>query len=67
MLGFKACGLSYVTLMCKKIPVVIIILQRMERQLREDRRAQWMASLRGPGWARQGKDEHGCARMGKDG
>ena len=28
---------------------------RMERQLREDRRAQWMASLRGPGWARQGR------------
>ena len=28
---------------------------RMERQLREDRQAQWMASLRGPGWARQGR------------
>ena len=28
---------------------------RMERQLMEDRRAQWMASLRGPGWARQGR------------
>ena len=28
---------------------------RMERELREDRRAHWMASLRGPGWARQGR------------
>ena len=28
---------------------------RMERALREERRAQWMASLRGPGWARRGR------------
>ena len=28
---------------------------RLERQLREDRRAQWMASVRGPGWARAGR------------
>ena len=28
---------------------------RIERALREERRAQWMASLRGPGWARRGR------------
>ena len=28
---------------------------RVERELREERRAQWMASLRGPGWARKGR------------
>ena len=28
---------------------------RMERAMREERRAQWMASLRGPGWARSGR------------
>ena len=28
---------------------------RLERQLQEERRAQWMASLRGPGWARRGR------------
>ena len=28
---------------------------RLERQLREDRRANWMASLRGPGSARKGR------------
>ena len=28
---------------------------RLERQLREERAAQWMASLRGPGWARRGR------------
>ena len=28
---------------------------RMERQLREDRRANWMAGLRGPGSARGGR------------
>ena len=28
---------------------------RMERELREERRAQWMASVRGPGWARRGR------------
>ena len=27
---------------------------RLERELREERRAQWMASVRGPGWARRG-------------
>ena len=27
----------------------------VERELREERRAQWMASLRGPGWARKGR------------
>ena len=26
---------------------------RMERVMREERKAQWMASLRGPGWARR--------------
>ena len=26
---------------------------RLERELREERQAQWMASLRGPGWARR--------------
>ena len=28
---------------------------RLEKQLREERAAQWMASLRGPGWARRGR------------
>ena len=28
---------------------------RLERELREERRAQWMASVRGPGWARRGR------------
>ena len=28
---------------------------RVERQWREERKAQWMASLRGPGWARSGR------------
>ena len=28
---------------------------RLERELREERTAQWMASLRGPGWARRGR------------
>ena len=28
---------------------------RMERVMREERKAQWMASLRGPGWARRGR------------
>ena len=28
---------------------------RMERRWREERKAQWMASLRGPGWARSGR------------
>ena len=28
---------------------------RVERQLREERRAQWMATVRGPGWARRGR------------
>ena len=31
------------------------VLARMERRLREERRAQWMASVRGPGWARGGR------------
>ena len=28
---------------------------RVERELREEQRAQWMATLRGPGWARKGR------------
>ena len=28
---------------------------RVERQWKEERKAQWMASLRGPGWARSGR------------
>ena len=31
------------------------VTARMERRLREERRAQWMASVRGPGWARGGR------------
>ena len=27
---------------------------RLERQLQQERKAQWMASLAGPGWARRG-------------
>ena len=33
---------------------------RMERQMREERAAQWMASLRGPGWARRGRCHMGA-------
>ena len=28
---------------------------RVERELREERTAQWMATVRGPGWARRGR------------
>ena len=28
---------------------------RVERELREERKAQWMATVRGPGWARRGR------------
>ena len=28
---------------------------RLEQEMREERQAQWMASLRGPGWARRGR------------
>ena len=28
------------------------VAMRMEAQMKEERRAQWMASLQGPGWAR---------------
>ena len=31
------------------------VAMRMEVQMREERKAQWMASLRGPGWARRGR------------
>ena len=27
------------------------VAMRMEAQMKEERKAQWMASLRGPGWA----------------
>ena len=35
------------------------VAMRMEEEMRRDRRAQWMASLAGQGWARRG----GCHRM----
>ena len=31
------------------------VAMRMEEQMRKERRAQWMASLQGPGWARRGR------------
>ena len=31
------------------------VAMRMEGQMKEERRAQWMASLQGPGWARRGR------------
>ena len=31
------------------------VAMRLEGQMREERRAQWMASLQGPGWARRGR------------
>ena len=31
------------------------VAMRMEAQMKEERRAQWMASLQGPGWARRGR------------
>ena len=30
------------------------VAMRMEAQMKEERRAQWMASIQGPGWARRG-------------
>ena len=30
-------------------------VERELRELREERRAQWMAAVRGPGWARRGR------------
>ena len=35
------------------------VAMRMEEEMKRDRRAQWMASLAGPGWAKRG----GCHRM----
>ena len=31
------------------------VTRRMEEQMKEERKAQWMASLQGPGWARRGR------------
>ena len=31
------------------------VAMRLEEQMREERGAQWMASLQGPGWARRGR------------
>ena len=31
------------------------VAMRMEAQMKEERRAQWMASIQGPGWARRGR------------
>ena len=31
------------------------VTMRLEREMREERRAQWMAGLQGPGWARRGR------------
>ena len=31
------------------------VAMRLERELREESRAQWMAGLQGPGWARRGR------------
>ena len=31
------------------------VAMRMEEQMKEERKAQWMASLQGPGWARRGR------------
>ena len=30
------------------------VVGRLERELRQERRAVWMANLQGPGWARRG-------------
>ena len=30
------------------------VAMRLEEEMRRERRAQWMASLAGPGWARKG-------------
>ena len=30
------------------------VAMRLEEEMRRERRAQWMASLSGPGWARRG-------------
>ena len=35
------------------------VAMRLEEEMRRERRAQWMASLAGPGWARKGN----CHRM----
>ena len=39
------------------------MMTRRERELRDEKRAQWMASLAGPGWARRGKDMTTCQRV----
>ena len=31
------------------------VAMRMEAQMKEERKVQWMAFLRGPGWARRGR------------
>ena len=31
-----------------------VVAMRHEEEMRRERRAQWMASLAGPGWARRG-------------
>ena len=31
------------------------VAMRIEEQVREERRAQWTASLQGPGWVRRGR------------
>ena len=36
-----------------------VVAMRLEEEMRRERRAQWMASLAGPGWARRGN----CHRM----
>ena len=33
----------------------VAVAGRLERELRQERTAQWMASIRGPGWARRGR------------
>ena len=36
-----------------------LLARRLEKRLRQEREAQWMASLHGPGWARRGR----CHRL----
>ena len=45
---------SLITPAAREAAVRRQISVRMEAQLRNERRAQWMASLQGPGWARRG-------------
>ena len=54
MQGWRSPIILQVSKQCRRA-----VAMRMEDEMGRERRAQWMASLAGPGWARRG----GCHRM----